>query len=151
MPGDRSRRSRSPERIRKYSKSPDRGGDQHKAQRSRWRSRSRSRDRSSSRDRHRDRRRSPSRSPARRDYRDHSGPPRDRPPGFNGGGRRGGGFGSGRGRGRGNRDNDDGPQGRERWGKAEDIQNEEESMPEKEPEPDFGLSGVLAAETNTIK
>jgi len=36
------------------------------------------------------------------------------------------------------------------WGKqSEDVQKEEE-LDEKEPEPDFGLSGVLAAETNTV-
>lgn len=38
------------------------------------------------------------------------------------------------------------------WGTAEDRQKEEEeaAVPDKEPEPDFGLSGVLAAETNTV-
>jgi hypothetical protein len=36
-----------------------------------------------------------------------------------------------------------------RWGRGEEA--EEEAVPEKEPEPDFGLSGALAAETNTVK
>lgn len=37
-----------------------------------------------------------------------------------------------------------------RWGKETDGGNED-AEPEKEPEPDFGLSGALAAEANTEK
>lgn len=36
------------------------------------------------------------------------------------------------------------------WGKQSDDIPEQTSDDEKEPEPDFGLSGVLAAETNTV-
>ena len=35
------------------------------------------------------------------------------------------------------------------WGRPEG--EEEPEIEEKEPEPDFGLSGALAAETNTVK
>jgi hypothetical protein len=70
-----------------------------------------------------------------------------RPPGAGGGG---GGFGGGgRGRGRG-RPGDSEDVSQMKWGTAED-QAAEEAPPEKEPEPDFGLSGALAAETNTVK
>lgn len=63
-----------------------------------------------------------------------------RPPGA------GGGFG---GRGPGRR-GDGGDDSQMQWGKGEDAL-QQEPLPEKDPEPDFGLSGALAAETNTVK
>ncbi|GAB4813167.1 hypothetical protein N2152v2_000213 [Parachlorella kessleri] len=65
-------------------------------------------------------------------------------------GGRGGGGGRGRGRGRGRRGDDEG-EGRMQWGN-EDVrrQEEEEAQPDKEVEPEFGLSGALAAEANKV-
>lgn len=37
-----------------------------------------------------------------------------------------------------------------RWGTKSDVEDAGEGVEEPEPEPDFGLSGVLAAETNTV-
>lgn len=41
------------------------------------------------------------------------------------------------------------PSSQQRWGKHDDV--DDDTQPEKEPEPQFGLSGLLAAETNTVK
>jgi smad nuclear-interacting protein 1 len=145
---ERGRAGEGPERSRHHSKSPPRRRDDRPpSPRSRWRSRSRSPDRRRA-DPRDDRRRSRSWS------RDRGGP----------GGRgewrqdREGGRGEGRGRGggrgprrpRGAPGDDD--YGKYQWGTAEDAAAaaEEEAIPEKEPEPDFGLSGALAAETNTV-
>ncbi|KAL4542928.1 hypothetical protein Ndes2526B_g03612 [Nannochloris sp. 'desiccata'] len=77
--------------------------------------------------------------------------PRDRKgQGYRGDGGRGGGV--GRGRGRRSHQQEDGYNqgGKERWGKPGEFDEEEDQLPDIEPEPDFGLSGALAAETNTV-
>jgi smad nuclear-interacting protein 1 len=134
--------------------SPDRRDDRSPQRGSRWRSRSRS----PRREYFRGRRRSPPRSPGLRCGGSES--PRDRSDedgndrGYRGNGGRGGGGtrDNGRGRGRRPRDQDDFNQGgKELWGKPGELDDKEEQLPEKEPEPNFGLSGALAAETNTVK
>lgn len=64
---------------------------------------------------------------------------------------RGNGGGRGRGRHSHQQEDDYNQGGKERWGKPGGLDDEEDQLPDKEPEPDFGLSGALAAETNTVK
>ncbi len=148
--------SRSPERDQRGRGSLNRRDDRSPQRGSRWRSRSRSRSRR--RDfRGRNRRRSPPKSPdmpcggsASPSDGEHRGYREDRDGGRDGGRGRGGG-GRGRGRRSHQREDDYNQGGKERWGKPGEFDDEEEQLPDKEPEPDFGLSGALAAETNTVK
>jgi len=78
--------------------------------------------------------------------------PRDRDgQGYRGDGGRNGGGGRGRVRHSHQQEDDYNQGGKERWGKPGGFDDEEDQLPDKEPEPDFGLSGALAAETKTVK
>ncbi|KAI9495697.1 SMAD/FHA domain-containing protein [Zychaea mexicana] len=133
MPSDRNR-SRSPSHHR--SRSPPR-----RRPSSRSRSPARRR-RPSSRSNSPPRRRRTSRSPPpSRSRRSHSPPSPERQQRRN----QAGGRGRGRGRGRDDRNK------RYEWGRAEDRERPKTPPPVESEEPNFGLSGKLAAETNTVK
>ena len=140
MGDDRRRSSPSPERRvrRKYSESPPRSPPRRS---SRQQSRSPPRRREDEAERHRgphNRRHSTSsRSPTRRVD-------------FQGERHRGGGRGGG-GRYQNKREGEEDFGGKERWGKPGDFDEDQKQIPDKHVDPDFGLSGALAAETNTVK
>ena len=146
------RQARIPQTLERMTEDWKRGGEERDAARAGSRSPAeRRRSRSPGRGGRWDSpgRRVRSRSPPGRQRQDQGwrqpSPGRGPPPG----GRGGGGFRGGGRRGRpGGRDEDIGSM---KWGRPGEMDEDEEKIPEKEPEPDFGLSGALAAETNTVK
>ncbi|KAG2216095.1 hypothetical protein INT45_010243 [Circinella minor] len=143
MPSDRNQ-SRSSSRHRSRSPPPSH-------------SRSRRYSRSPPPSRHRQRSRSPSQQYSRRHSRSRSPPRRSQHHQDERGGRGRGRGGSGRGGGRGRyNNNNQGGNRRYEWGGSSGSRNDRRSKSPSSPpppaeEPNFGLSGKLAAETNTVK